>query len=234
MSENRWLFDHDALESALERFVLLDVFLVILERGGADAAEVPTRERTLQHVGGVEAAFDIAGADNGVELVDEKDDAPLRREDLVLDGLEPFFELTAKLGARDHFAHLEKQDALIGERVGNFGAHDALGETFDDDRLADAGLADEHRVVFFPAQQDLDEAVDLFLTTDDGVERAFAGELGEVRRVLFERLEFCVAALIVDGAASTLPEIGIFRALVSETEVAQDARREIRGLAMEC
>ena len=76
--------------------------------------------------------------------------------------------------------------------------------------------------------------MDLFLTPYDGVERAFAGELSQVRRVLFERLELCVAALVVYGAGSTLPEIGVFRALVSEAQVAQDARRETRRFAMEC
>ena len=127
------------------------MFLVILERGITDAVELPTGERTLQHAGGVEAAFDIAGTDDGVELVDEKNDAPMRREDFFLDGFKPFFELAAKPGARHDFAQLKKQDALIGKRVGNFGIHDALGESFDDARLAAAGLADEHRVVFLSA-----------------------------------------------------------------------------------
>jgi hypothetical protein len=55
-----------------------------------------------------------------------------------------------------------------------------LREAFDDGRLADAGLADEHRVVLGAAAEDLDDALDLVLAADDGSSLPFAGELGEV------------------------------------------------------
>ena len=67
------------LEAPLERGVLLDVLAVLVERGRADAAQLAARERGLQHVGRVHRAFGRAGADERVQLVDEEDDAALRR-----------------------------------------------------------------------------------------------------------------------------------------------------------
>ena len=66
------------LEAALERGVLLDVLAVLVERGRADAAQLAARERRLEHVRGVDRAFGGAGADDGVQLVDEEDHLALR------------------------------------------------------------------------------------------------------------------------------------------------------------
>jgi hypothetical protein len=56
----------------------------------------------------------------------------------------------------------------------------------DDRRLADAGLADEHRVVLRTAGQDLHDPLDLLLAPDDRVELALAGVLGQVAAELVE------------------------------------------------
>ncbi len=52
---------------------------------------------------------------------------------------------------------------------------DALGEALDDRGLADAGLADQHRVVLRAAAEDLDDAADLVVAADDRVELALLG-----------------------------------------------------------
>ena len=71
---------------------------------------------------------------------------------------------------------------------GHVAADDALREAFDDGGLADAGLADEHRVVLGAARQHLDDAADLLVAADDRIELALARQLGEVAAVALERL----------------------------------------------
>ena len=71
------LADEHGLEAPLERGVLLDVLPVLVERGGADAAQLAARERRLEHVGGVHRALGGARADDRVQLVDEEDDLAL-------------------------------------------------------------------------------------------------------------------------------------------------------------
>ena len=73
------LADVDRLEAALERGVLLDVLLVLVERGRADGAQLAAGEHRLEQVGGVDGALGGAGADDRVQLVHEQDDLAARR-----------------------------------------------------------------------------------------------------------------------------------------------------------
>ena len=107
----------------------------------------PAREHRLQHLGRVHRAFRGAGADDGVQLVDEEDDLPLGFGDFLQHRFEAFLELAAVLGARDERAHVEPEDLLVPEPFRYVTADDALRQAFHDGGLADAGLADENRVV---------------------------------------------------------------------------------------
>jgi hypothetical protein len=68
---------------------------------------------------------------------------------------------------RQKRGHVERQHPLVLERLGHFAVDDALSEAFDDRRLADAGLADQHRVVLGAPLQDLHGPADLVVATDD-------------------------------------------------------------------
>ena len=182
------LADEDGLEAPLEGGVLLDVLAVLVEGRRADGVQLAAGEHRLEHVRGVHRALGGARADDGVELVDEQDDLAVRVGDLLEDGLEPLLELAAVLGAGHERAEVERDDPLVLEALGHVAADDALGEALDDRRLADARLADQHRVVLGPAREDLDDPADLVVATDDRVELALPGERGQVAAVLLERL----------------------------------------------
>ena len=183
------LVDLHGLETAGEGGVLFDVLAVLVERGGADAAQLAAGEHGLEHVAGVHGALGLAGADDGVEFVDEEDDAPLALLDLVEDGLEALLELAAVLRAGDERAHVEGEHGLVLEALGHIAAEDALGEALDDGGLAHAGVADEDGVVLGLAGKDADDAADLGVAADDGVELALARLGDEVGAELLERAE---------------------------------------------
>ena len=189
MSVEVGLADEDRLEAALERGVLFDVLAVLVERRRADRPQLAAGEHRLQQVGGVDRALGGAGADDRVELVDEQDDLALRVLDLVEDGLEPLLELAAVLRAGEQCADVEGDHAPALERLGHVAVDDPLGEALDDRRLADAGVADQHRVVLGPAREHLDDAADLLVAADHRVELARLGVGGQVLAELLERLE---------------------------------------------
>ena len=184
------------LEAALERGVLLDVLAVLVERGRADGVQLAARQHRLEHVRGVERAFGRAGADHGVQLVDEEDDLALRLDDFLEHRLQPLLELAAVLRAGDERAHVERDDPLVLQPFGHVAADDALGQAFDDGGLADAGLADEHGVVLGAARQHLDDAAHFLVAADHRIELALARQLGEVAAVLLERLVLALGILI--------------------------------------
>ena len=183
------LADVDLLEAALQGRVLLDVLAVLVERRGADHAQLAAGQHRLDHVAGVHGALGGAGADDGVELVDEGDDLARGVGDLLEDGLEPLLELAPVLGPGEHAGDVEGDEALALQALRHVAVGDAPGQPLDDGRLADARLADEDRVVLRPAGEHLDDAADLLVPADDRVDLAVAGPLREVLAVLLERLE---------------------------------------------
>ena len=193
------LADVDRLEAALERGVLLDVLLVLVERGGADRAQLAAGEHRLEQVGGVDRALGGAGADDRVQLVHEQDDLAVGVLDLLEDGLQALLELAAVLRAGDQRADVERDDAAVAQLLGHVAGDDALGEALGDRGLADAGLADQDGVVLGAAREDLDDAADLVVAADDGVELAVLGGLREVAAELLERLVLVLGVLVGDA-----------------------------------
>ena len=124
---------------------------------------------------------------------------PARIRDFLQHRLEPLLEFAAVLRARDERAHVERDDPLVLEPFGNVLAHDALREPFDDRGLADAGLADEHRIVLGAPRQHLDHPPDLVVAADDRIELALARELGEIAAVSLERLVGALRVLARDA-----------------------------------
>jgi hypothetical protein len=192
--------DDDLLETALQGAVLFDVFAVFIERGGADALDFAAGQGGLEHVAGVNGAFGAAGADQGVQLVDEQDGV-LGASDFIHDRLDALFELAAVLGARDHHGQVEHDDALVAEELGNVAVDDHLGQAFDDGGLADAGLAQQHGIVFGAAAEDLDDALDLVVPADDRVELVLPGQLGQVAAEAIQGGRFTFALLAAGAAA---------------------------------
>ncbi len=64
---------------------------------------------------------------------------------------------------------------------------DAQRQAFDDRRLADAGLADQHRIVLGAARQNLDRAADFVVAADDRIELALAGFAGQIAGIFLQR-----------------------------------------------
>src|SRR5262249_33296754 len=171
--------DDDLLEAPLQRPVLLDVLAVLVQRRGADALDLAAGQGRLEDVGGVDGALGAAGADEGVQLVDEQDGV-LGPADLVHDRLDALLELAAVLGAGDHHRQVEHDDALVAEQLRDVAVHDELGQALDDGGLADAGLAEQYGVVLGTARQHLNDALDFVGAANDGVEFTLTGQFGQV------------------------------------------------------
>ena len=164
------------------------ILAVLLQRGRADQPQLAAGQGGLEHVAGVHAALaGAAGADHGVQLVEEDDQLVPVRPDLVDQLLQPLLEVAAVAGARDQAGQVELDDALAAQGLRHVAVDDALGQALDDRGLADAGLADQHRVVLGAPGQDLDGLLDLVGAADHRVDLAVAGQLGEVLAVLVER-----------------------------------------------
>jgi hypothetical protein len=122
------------------------------------------------------------------KLVEEHDVAPGVHRQFLQHRLQPLLEFAAVFRAGQQRGQVEHQHLLAFQRLRHLVVDDALRQAFDDGGLADAGLADQHRVVLGAALQDLDRAADFVVAPDHRVELAFARALGEVQRVFLQRL----------------------------------------------
>src|SRR5918999_6029244 len=184
---NGGLADEDRLQAAFQRRVLLNVLAVFVYRGCAHETHLAVCQGGLEHVGGIHRALYRAGSNHSVQLIEEDYLAIRVLPDLLYDLLEALLELPAILCPRDHSRQVQREDALIGERIWDLVVEDPLGKPLDDGRLADAGIPYEHGVVLGPPGEDLDEGLDLFGAPDDGVEFPFFGHLRQVAAVLAHR-----------------------------------------------
>ena len=99
---------------------------------------------------------------------------PLARGDFVQHRLQPLLELAAELGAGDQRAHVERHQLLVAQAFRHVAIDDAQRQAFGDGGLADAGLADQHRIVLGAARQHLDGAADFLVAADHRIELAVA------------------------------------------------------------
>ena len=114
--------------------------------------QVAARQRRFEQVRRIHGAVGLAGADDGVHLIDEENVEAGSSGDFRHHRLEPLLELAAILCAGDQRAEIEREQLLVLQALRHVAVDDAQRQTFDDRGLADAGLADQHRIVLGPAR----------------------------------------------------------------------------------
>ena len=175
---------------------MLAVFLV---GGRAHAADGARGQRRLEQVGRIHrAAGSGAGADHGVDLIDEQDGVRMRFQ-FLQHLLQPLLEIAAVAGTRQQRAHVEREHGGRRQHFRHFAVDDAFGQPFGDRGLADPGFADEQRVVLLPAAQHLDRAVDLGIASDHRIDLAVARLLVEIDAIGLERLALLLGILVTLG-----------------------------------
>ena len=102
-----------------------------------------------------------AGADQRVRLVDEQDDALAGGLHLLDHRLQPVLELAPDGGAGLHGGKVEREEPHIPQGRRHIAGGDSQRQALDKRGLADAGLADHHRVVLPAPHQDVDDLADL-------------------------------------------------------------------------
>ncbi|MNJ32405.1 hypothetical protein D3C77_270700 [compost metagenome] len=132
---------------------------------------------------------------------------------LLDDLLQPLLKVAAIAGPGQQGAHVQAVDGGVLQDVGHLAVDDLARQAFGDGGLADAGIADQQRVVLGAAAQDLDRALDLGLAADQRVDLALAGLLVEVDAIGFQRLaalfdDRAVLGLLGTGAAGRARFVG--------------------------
>ena len=137
-----------------------------------NASDLAGGERGLEHPTSV-------ATDDGLDIVDEQNKVAVGLAHLVEAGAQPVVEDAADLRPGAHGGQVEGEDGPARDRLGDVAERDALGQPLDDRRLADAGLADQHRVVLDAAREDLHDPADFSVPPDNRVQGPIEGQVGE-------------------------------------------------------
>ena len=184
------LLDQNRLEASFQRRVLFDIFAVFIERCRPDAAQFAPGKGRFEHIGGVHGPFRGAGADDGVDFIDEEDDFPLGVGYFLEDGLQPFFEFAAVFGPGDKGADIEADNPFVLQTFRDIAVDDPLGQTFNNGGFADTGFTDEDGIVLRPPGEDLHDPPDFVIPADNGIEGPFSGQFIEISGIAFQGLIF--------------------------------------------
>lgn len=97
---------------------------------------------------------------------------------LVYHIADTFFKLAPVLASRNHTGQIQDHNPLILHRFRNHAGDDLLGKPFHNGSLAHTRLSHQARVVLGPSGKDLDQTVDLFLSSDHRIQLSFCCQRG--------------------------------------------------------
>ncbi len=111
---------------------------------------------------------------------------------------------------------------------------DPQRKTLNDRRLADARLADQHRIVLGPARQHLNGSADFLIAPDDRIELAVAGGLSQIARIFLQRIVGVFRRCGVGGATLAQRFDGGIEVLRRDPGVGEDLAGLSALLQREC
>ena len=191
------------LETTLQRGVLFNVLAVFIQGCCTDNLDLAAAESRLQNIGGVYGSLSGACADNGVQLVDEKDDVAVLFS-LLHYLFDTVFKFAAVLSTSYHAGKIQREQLFVQQLFRHFTLGNFPSQSLGNGRLADTGFTDKTGVILTAAGQYLDHPLDLFITANDRIQFSCSGVscqiVGKLRQGLI--LAAPLAASGIRGAAA--------------------------------
>lgn len=95
--------------------------------------------------------------------------------------------------------HVQTEE-LADKRCRNISASDPLSEPLSNSCLSYTRFTDQYRIVFRSPAQNSDDAPNLVVATDDGVELALLGQSGQIDRIFGKCIKSCFCALALNSS----------------------------------
>ena len=176
---------NDGLKTPFQCAVFLNVFSVFFQSGRADALDLASGQSRFEHIGCIHRTFGGSRSHQSMQLVNEQNDAVILN-DFLHDAFETSLKLTAILGARNQGTQIKRNHTFLKKRIRHFPFYNKLGQTFNDRGLTDTGFANQYRIIFRTATENLDHPLDFLGPTNDRVQLSVQGHFGQVTTELIQ------------------------------------------------
>ena len=150
--------------------------------------KLAARQHRLQQIARIHRAVRLAGADDGMQLVDEQNNSAVAFLYLIQNGFETLLKFAAEFRTGDERAHVQRENRPVAQILRHVAAHNADGKSFRNRSLADARLTDETRIVFRLSRQNPDGMANLLVSANHGIELLISRKLREVLSVFAQHV----------------------------------------------
>ena len=180
------LLDQNRLKTPLQRGILLDMLSVLIDRGRPDHLNLSAREHRLHDIRRVQRTFRAPRADDGVNLVNEKQHVTAVRR-LLHGALDAFLKISPELGAGDHTRNVQHDQPLSLQRVRDISPDNPLGKSLDDRCLSHTRFTDQAGIILCLPAEDAADPLRLLLPAHHRVNLSGPDVLRQVPRILIQR-----------------------------------------------
>lgn len=105
-----------------------------------------------------------------MQFVDEEDNLSVRLLYFADYRFEPIFKLSAIFRAGDHLSQIKRKQAFVLDSLRNVAVDDLLCQPFDNRRLTNPRLTDQHRVILSAPRKNLHYPPDLLVSADHRID----------------------------------------------------------------
>ena len=131
---------------------------VFIKGGGTDHLHFPTGEGGFQNIGGIHGTFTVAGAHQGMNLVNKQNNIAFGFH-FVNKAFNAVFKLSAELGACHQRGHIQQMDFLIHQFGRHFSGGNFQRQPFGNGGFPYPRFPNEAGIVFRTAGKNLNHTV---------------------------------------------------------------------------
>ena len=199
---NARLADIHLLESSFKGRIFFNILAVLIKSGCTNHTQLTTGQHRFDHVASVHGAFSTTSADDGMQLIYERNHFAGSIGNFLQHGLQAFFKFTAILCSCEQARDIKRNQPLVLQSLRHITFGDSTCETFNNCGLTDTGLTDQHWVVLSTATQHLNYSANLVVTANNWINLSIARSLREILAILLERLKILFGILCRDPMTS--------------------------------
>ena len=181
--------------------------------------EFAAREHGFQQISRVHRAVRLARADDGVQLVDEQNDAALALFHFREHRLQTLLEFAPEFRPRNQRAYIQRKHLAVFEGIGDVPPHDTDRQTFRDRRFADARFADQHGVVLRLTRKNADDVSYFLVPADHGIYLVLTRLFHEVGAVFVENVVSIFGVFAVDALIAAHGSHRLHKGVLFDTEL---------------
>ena len=194
------LADENRLKAARQGRIFFDMFAIFIQSGRANAMQFAARQSRFQQIGSVHRPIACPGADQSVHFINEQNNLSGRVGDFLQNRFQPFLKLAAKFGTGNQRAHIQSQQFLALQTFRHITVNNPQCQPFRNRRFADTRLANQHRIIFGAARQNLHGTADFLIAANHRVKPSGLCIGGQIAGIFLQSLIGIFSHIAVSGA----------------------------------